>query len=242
MPVDLPSVIAGWAPAPVETTARIDAWPGTAFAALLDQPSPVAADGDPLPPLWHVFHLLDAPAQADLGDDGHPGSGPFQPPIPDRRRMFAGGRLDVTAPLRVGDVVTRRSELLAATPKQGRSGASVFVTVRHELLVDGAVVQVEEQDFAYRSQPPGACPRAAGHGSGAGAGTRRPGGGRSAAAVPVQRPDLQQPPHPLRPPVRDGGGGLSRAGRARPAARAAGAGGAAPARRRTARSRRSPTG
>lgn len=156
MAPDLSSVIADWAPAPVETTARIDAWPAAAFAALLDQPSPVAVEGDPLPPFWHVFHLLDAPAQADLGDDGHPVTGPFQPPIPHRRRMFAGGRLAVTAPIRVGDVVTRRSRLLAATPKQGRSGASVFVTVRSEFVVDGAVVQAEEQDFAYRSQQPGA--------------------------------------------------------------------------------------
>jgi len=44
----------------------------------------------------------------------------------------------------VGDLVTRRSRLLSATPKQGRSGASVFVTVRNDVLVDGIVVQVEE--------------------------------------------------------------------------------------------------
>ena len=148
--------LTGWSPAPVETTARIDAWPAAAFAAMLDLPAPVTQDGDPLPPLWHAFHLLDHPTQADLEPDGHPATGAFQPPMPDRRRMFAGGRLTVTAPLRVGDVVTRRSRLVSATPKQGRSGASVFVTVRHDFIVDGTVVQTEEQDFAYRSQPPGA--------------------------------------------------------------------------------------
>jgi 3-methylfumaryl-CoA hydratase len=156
MAPDPASLLAGWSPAPVETTARIDAWPAAAFAAMLDVPAPVTQDGDPLPPLWHAFHLLDHPAQADLEPDGHPATGAFQPPMPDRRRMFAGGRLTITAPLRVGDVVTRRSRLVSATPKQGRSGASVFVTVRSDLLVDGAVVQTEEQDFAYRSQPPGA--------------------------------------------------------------------------------------
>jgi 3-methylfumaryl-CoA hydratase len=154
--MDPASSIAGWSPSPIETTARIDAWPASAFAALLDLPPPVTAVGDPLPPLWHVFHLLDHPAQADLEPDGHPASAGFQPPMPDRRRMFAGGRVSVTAPLHVGDVVTRRSRLLSATPKQGRSGASVFVTVRSDFLVDGVVVQTEEQDFAYRSQPPGA--------------------------------------------------------------------------------------
>jgi 3-methylfumaryl-CoA hydratase len=153
--VDLAEHLTGWAPEPVETTARIDAWPSEAFAALLDQPSPVGKAGDPLPLLWHGFHLLDHPAQADLGEDGHPAHGRFLPPLPHRRRMFAGGRLDVREPLRVDDVVTRRSSLVSAVPKSGRSGEMVFVTVRHEFERDGALALVEEQDFAYRSQPAG---------------------------------------------------------------------------------------
>jgi 3-methylfumaryl-CoA hydratase len=148
---DLAEHLTGWAPEPVETTARIGDWPGAAFAALLDQPPP----GEELPPMWHGFHLLDHPAQADLGDDGHPAHGHFLPPLPHRRRMFAGGRLEVHAPLRVGDLVTRRSSLVSAVPKTGRSGAMVLATQRHEFVVDGATVQVEEQEFAYRSQPAG---------------------------------------------------------------------------------------
>ncbi|GAA3094087.1 MaoC family dehydratase N-terminal domain-containing protein [Pseudonocardia yunnanensis] len=153
--MDLAEHLTGWAPEPVETTARIDAWPSEAFAALLDQPSPVGKAGDPLPPMWHGFHLLDHPAQADLGEDGHPAHGRFLPPLPHRRRMFAGGRLEVREPLRVDDVVTRRSSLVSAVPKRGRSGEMVFVTVRHEFERDGAPALVEEQDFAYRSQPAG---------------------------------------------------------------------------------------
>ena len=153
--MELADQLTGWAPEPVETTARIDAWPSHAFAALLDEQSPVQGAGDPLPPMWHGFHLLDHPAQADLGDDGHPAHGRFLPPLPHRRRMFAGGRLEVRDPLRVDDVVTRRSSLVAATPKSGRSGAMVLVTVRHEFLRDGEAALVEEQDLAYRSQPPG---------------------------------------------------------------------------------------
>jgi 3-methylfumaryl-CoA hydratase len=153
---DLATHLAGWAPEPVEATGRMDAWPVLAFAALLDQPAPVSGPGDEIPPLWHGFHLLDHPAQAELGDDGHPAAGRFLPPMPDRRRMFAGGRVEVRDPLRVGDVVTRRSSLVSATPKSGRSGAMVLVTVRHEFLRDGGAAIVEEQDFAYRSQPAGA--------------------------------------------------------------------------------------
>jgi 3-methylfumaryl-CoA hydratase len=148
--------LTGWAPEPVETRARIDVWPAGAFAALLDQASPVSGPGDALPPLWHWFYLLDHPAQAELGDDGHPANGQFLPPLPDRRRMFAGGRLQLREPIRVGDKIVRRSSLVSAAPKTGRSGEMVFVTVRHELRRDGALLVVEEQDYAYRSQPPGA--------------------------------------------------------------------------------------
>ncbi len=129
---DLAPYVTGWAPEPVETRAVLDPWPAGAFAGLLDAPSPVREPGDPLPPLWQWFYFLDHPAQSEIGDDGHPAHGHFLPAIPDRRRMFAGGRLEVREPLRVGAEVVRRSSLAAVTPKRGRSGAMVFVTVRHE--------------------------------------------------------------------------------------------------------------
>lgn len=146
--------VAGWRPEPVETRGRLDPWPVGAFAALLDQPPPAPE----LPPMWHWFHLLDHPAQADLGDDGHPAHGHFLPPLPDRRRMFAGGRLQVRAPLRIGEEVVRHSSLERVEPKSGRSGEMLFVTVRHAFFRAGAAAAaavVEEQDIVYRSQQPG---------------------------------------------------------------------------------------
>jgi 3-methylfumaryl-CoA hydratase len=145
-----------WAPEPVETAGTIPAWPGKAFAALLDLPEGPGV-GDPLPPLWHWFHLLDSPRQSELGDDGHPAHGRFFPPLPHRRRMIAGGRLTVSRPLHVGDEVVRRSSLAAVESKTGRSGEMVFVTVRSEFRLAGSaeVLLTEEQDVVYRSQPPG---------------------------------------------------------------------------------------
>ncbi|HVL82729.1 MAG TPA: hypothetical protein VM367_00315 [Pseudonocardia sp.] len=150
---DLDELVAGWAPEPLEAAGRLDPWPVRAFAGLLDVPAP----GPELPPLWHWFQLLEAPAQAELGEDGHPADGRFLPPLPHRRRMIAGGRLEVRAPLRIGEHVVRRSELVSAVPKQGRSGAMLLVTVRHTFRVVGAgPAVVEEQDVVYRSQEPGA--------------------------------------------------------------------------------------
>jgi hydroxyacyl-ACP dehydratase HTD2-like protein with hotdog domain len=153
----LAEAVAGWEPAPVEATDEITPGPVTALAGLFDQPVPEG----PLPPLWHWLYFLDRPAQHELGLDGHPRTGRFMPPIPDRRRMFAGGRWSSHASLRFGDLVTRRSSLVAATPKSGRTGELLFTTVRHEFRRDEKTVGVEEQDIVYRSGEPR--PAAVGH-------------------------------------------------------------------------------
>jgi hydroxyacyl-ACP dehydratase HTD2-like protein with hotdog domain len=137
----------GWAPEPVETTETITPAPATALAGLLD----VAPPDGTLPPLWHWLHFLERVPQSELGIDGHPREGRFLPPLPDRRRMFAGGRFTVHEPIRFGDTVTRRDELAATAVKQGRSGEMLFVTVRHTFLRDGTPIAEEEQDLVYRS-------------------------------------------------------------------------------------------
>ncbi|GJF03741.1 FAS1-like dehydratase domain-containing protein [Pseudonocardia sp. D17] len=161
---ELAEHVADWAPGPVEETDRIGAWAARAFADVLDQPSPVEpagvggtgpVDGAALPPLWHRFHFLERAAQHELGEDGHVRESHFLPPIPDRRRMFAGGRVEWHSPVRVGDEVVRRSEIASLTPKSGRSGEMLFVTLRHEFRRDGELLLAEEEDLVYRTQKPG---------------------------------------------------------------------------------------
>ena len=154
----LADAVAGWAPDPLDATDTITPWPVAALSAVFDLPGPV---GETLPPLWHWLYFLEHARQSDQGEDGHPADGHFLPPIPDRRRMFAGGRLRVHGPLHVGDTVHRRSELAGVRVKHGRSGDMVFVTVRSSLSVGGRAALTDEQDFVYRSQPPGAARSAA---------------------------------------------------------------------------------
>jgi 3-methylfumaryl-CoA hydratase len=144
--------LTGWWPDPVRHTDRIRQWPVAAFAGLLDQPAP--AEGDPLPPMWHWFSFLEHPAHSELGSDGHPAAGHFLPPIPHRRRMFAGGRWQSHSALRVGDEVTRSAQVTSIEPKTGRSGEMAFVTIRYEYSRAGELAAVEEQDIVYRSDPP----------------------------------------------------------------------------------------
>ncbi|HEX5117714.1 MAG TPA: hypothetical protein VFW65_21180 [Pseudonocardiaceae bacterium] len=148
----LADAVAGWSPAPVTVTDRIGRWPVSALTALLDQPEWTGAS---LPPLWHWLGYLEHPARSALGPDGHPAEGRFLPPIPQRRRMIAGGRLRVNASLPIDRPVTRTSVLSTVDVKRGRSGEMAFVTVRHEFRVGSSLAAVEEQDVVYRSQPPG---------------------------------------------------------------------------------------
>jgi 3-methylfumaryl-CoA hydratase len=148
---ELGRFVESWAPGAVTDADDLPAAPVAAMSALLDQPARVAEAGDPLPPLWHWLYFLQWPAQRDLGDDGHPRHGHFLPPIPQRQRMFAAGRCEITEPLLIGDPAQRISNLGAVTAKHGRTGELLFVTVRNEYRQRGRTCVIEEQDIVYRS-------------------------------------------------------------------------------------------
>ena len=104
------------------------------LAATLDRDDPKPRFGDPLPIGWHSILFPRVVRQSQIGADGHPKRGDFLPPVPLPRRMFAGKRITFEAPLRVGDEVRRQSTIQSVTPKQGRTGQMVFVTVKHGSL------------------------------------------------------------------------------------------------------------
>jgi len=143
----------GWSPPPQERSETIGAGPAEALAAVLDAPRHFPY-GSPLPLAWHWLYFLDWPARSALGADGHPAGGGVLPPIPNRTRMHAGGRLTLDRDLLVGQPAHRSSRLADVRPRTGRSGQLLFITVQHEVRQGGRVVLVEEQDLVYRSGPP----------------------------------------------------------------------------------------
>jgi 3-methylfumaryl-CoA hydratase len=135
--------------------------PACALGGLLGVPVPDLAHGEGLPLLWHWVYLLDRPAQADLGADGHPRRGTVSAfPWQGRRRMWAGGLVRAGAPLRCGEPATKRSRLRSVREKQGRSGPLTFVTMEHQIVQRDRIVIDERQDIVYRDsvsaagQPP----------------------------------------------------------------------------------------
>ncbi len=148
--LDLDAHLEGWRPEPVTDTDAMPPGPAAALASVLEvSRSPSGDEG--LPALWHWTYFQDWPEHSALGADGHPAHGHFLPPIPDRRRMFAGGRLTVSEPLVPGEPAERTSSLAKVAVKQGRSGPMVFVTIRREFRQQGRSRLVEEQDYVYRS-------------------------------------------------------------------------------------------
>ncbi len=117
--------------------------------------APTLQTGDVLPNAWHWMYF-HAPTKAEhLGVEGHPELGRFIPPISfgderPPRRMWAGGSFQFLKPLRLGVEATKRSTVKSITPKQGRSGALVFVVVEHEVSVDGETCVLEDQTIVYR--------------------------------------------------------------------------------------------
>lgn len=111
------------------------------------------APGAVLPPLWHWMGWTPETRMAELGPDGHPARGGFLPPVPLERRMWAGGRLRFLAPLRIGEGLFRRSEIVKVAEKTGTTGRMVFVTVRHDVHGAAGLAIEEEQDIVFIAMP-----------------------------------------------------------------------------------------
>jgi 3-methylfumaryl-CoA hydratase len=126
------------------------AFPVAALAATLDRKDPPPQTGDAIPLSGHWLYFLETAPNSELGHDGHPKRGGFLPPVSLPRRMWAGGRIDFRAPVRVGDAIRRDSEILSVEAKSGNSGNLVFVTVRHTVSANGTIAIVEEHDIVYR--------------------------------------------------------------------------------------------
>ncbi|WP_319518560.1 MaoC family dehydratase N-terminal domain-containing protein [uncultured Martelella sp.] len=118
---------------------------------------PVA--GQPLPAGFHWLFFNPFVRRSSLGVDGHPKTGGFLPDTGLPRRMWAGGRISYHAPLAVGAVAEKESEILNVVEKNGRAGRLVFVTVRHRISSGGTLCIEEEQDIVYRAPPAADAPK-----------------------------------------------------------------------------------
>jgi 3-methylfumaryl-CoA hydratase len=150
MPVDI-NHLRQWIGRTEEAAETIAPEPLAGLSATLDRDDPQPEAGDEVPPAGHWLYFVARHRQSELGPDGHAERGGFLPPVDLPRRMWAGGRIEFLAPLRVGDQARRVSTIADVSRKEGRSGELVFVLVRHEIIgPDGPVIN-EEHDIVYRA-------------------------------------------------------------------------------------------
>lgn len=127
--------------------------PARALALTLNDRDFMAKEGDPLPELWHWLYFLPLVASAEIGSDGHPKRGGFLPPIALERRMWASGQLTFHQDLRIGDAISKTSEIRKISEKEGKTGRMVFVTVGHTIRSPRGVAIEETQDIVYLPMP-----------------------------------------------------------------------------------------
>ncbi|MGH6881419.1 FAS1-like dehydratase domain-containing protein [Hypericibacter sp.] len=126
-------------------TPRLDA----SYRAIFE-PHLAAVDDGAVPLGFHWCLSPRIAGMAELGPDGHPAKSRDLPPVPQPRRMWAGGSIETFAPLRVGDQVRLVSTITDVAFKQGRTGSLCFVTLSHDYLTERGLAIRDRQDIVYR--------------------------------------------------------------------------------------------
>ncbi len=105
-----------------------------------------------MPAFAHWLNANPNVARSELGTDGHPIRGGFIPNFAFPRRMWASSQVNVFAPYEVGQPLIHRKSIESITPKSGRSGNMIFVTLLHEFFVNKQLVVSEMQNLVYREE------------------------------------------------------------------------------------------
>jgi 3-methylfumaryl-CoA hydratase len=121
------------------------AFPVRALVATLGREEATPAEGEPIPDGWHDLYFAETPRAGTLTPDGLAADSPLFPALPEfPRRMFANQQMRFHEPVRIGDRLTRESELTDATLKQGATGAMIFCTIGRRISGPRGLA-VEEQ-------------------------------------------------------------------------------------------------
>lgn len=145
----LDGYIDGWAPGPITDVDPLRPEAADLLRDILDAGDAPDDDGT-LPALWHWAYFTSWPRQQALGDDGHPAEGHFLPPLPNRRRMWAGGQVTFHGRLRLDTETTRTGTLTDVQVKHGRSGDMILARVRYDYTQAGTTLVSELQNHVYR--------------------------------------------------------------------------------------------
>lgn len=120
------------------------------LVAAFDREEHVPERGERIPPGWHLVYFHSSARKATLGEDGLPTSGGVIPKVPFPRRMYAGTSLTFHDALRVGDEMTRETELTDIALRSGSTGELVFATQTRRIYSPRGLAIVEESYSVFR--------------------------------------------------------------------------------------------
>lgn len=122
------------------------------FAATLGLENPPLEKGSAIPPGWYGGMFPASHRPDKMRTDGQASGGGFMPAIPLPRRRIGGTRVAFHEPLRIGDDVTRKTEIADLQVDDGASGAQVTIIERNSLSTSRGLCVVEERDMVMLSE------------------------------------------------------------------------------------------
>lgn len=122
------------------------------FAATLGLENPPLEKGSPIPPGWYGGFFPASHRPDKMRTDGQASGGGIVPPIPLPRRRIGGTRVSFQEPLRIGDEITRKTEIADIQIDDGPSGAMVTVVERNSLSTKNGLCVIEERDMCMLSE------------------------------------------------------------------------------------------
>jgi 3-methylfumaryl-CoA hydratase len=122
------------------------------FAATLGLENPPLEKGAAIPPGWYGGFFPASHRPDKMRTDGQASGGGIVPPIPLPRRRIGGTRVSFHEPLRIGDEITRKTEIADIQIDEGSNGAQVTVIERNSLSTTRGLCVVEERDMVMLSE------------------------------------------------------------------------------------------
>ncbi len=130
----------------------IHAGPANQLRLALGRSDPEFRDGDALPAAWLGLYFLPRIPTAELRPDGSPRDTGVIPVMPLPRRMFAGERVRLHRPVRIGETVRRETELADISVKTGGTGTLVFATVTSRVFGPEGLALEDERRTVFREE------------------------------------------------------------------------------------------
>lgn len=119
------------------------------LAATFGIDPPASKVGDPLPPGWHGPFFVPTHGPRNMREDGQPAGG-FMPEIPLPIQRLRGEKTSFAGVLRIGDEMTRTSEIAGIDIDDDADGGPVVTLLfRQTLSGAGGIAVVEERRFMY---------------------------------------------------------------------------------------------